>query len=224
VARSTDAKDSGKGDAPSPGPTLEPDGVYRTAPERPTAPDPPRELVYDATDVTAGRSDGALALFRHVSLPAIASVAAAWVAGSTAGAVALVSAGAFSVWSWRTRGRRGGAVLTVERGVLVIEVRGGRVLHDRVRLGDLADVTLDVKTIERVVDSGSAIPAMRFIDSRVAPKVDTARLVLVRAGGRELPLTTEYLSHLHATEWLGRVRSFLRKHGWEPEREREGGG
>ena len=63
---------------------------------------------------------------------------------------------------------------------------------------------------------------MRFIDAKVGPKVDTARIVLVSASGRQVTLTQDYLAHMSATEWLGKIRVFLRKHGWLPEDEREG--
>jgi hypothetical protein len=195
--------------------------MYRTPAAREPENRPPRELVYDATDATAARTDGQLALFRHFSLPILASILVGWVAGGNAGIAAFVCAAAYSIWAWRTRRRRGGAVLTVDRDVLAIEMRGKRAHHDRVRLDDLVDIVLDIKTIERVMEGSSPIPAVRFIDSNVAPKVDTARIVLVRASGQEVPLTTDYLPHMHATEWLGKIRSFLRKHGWVPEDERE---
>jgi hypothetical protein len=196
--------------------------MYRTPAEKEPAERPPRELFYAATDDAAGRADGMLALFRHVSVPILAAAGIGWLGGSIAGGAALAGGTAVSVWSWRTRKSRGGAVLAVEGGVLTVEVRGKRALHDRFRLGDLADVALDVRTIERVMEGGSAIPAVRFIDSKVGPKVDTARIVLVAESGREVPLTSEYLPHMHATEWLGKIRVFLRKHGWVPESEREG--
>jgi hypothetical protein len=178
-------------------------------------------FTYDATDEGANRGDGMLALFRHFSLPILASVAAAWIGGQWVGIAALVGAAGFSIWSWRARKKRGSAVLRVEQGVLEVEVRGKRVLHDRFRLADLSDVVLDIKTIQRVMEGSSAIPAVRFIDSKVGPKVDTARIVLVSESGREVRLTEEYLPHIHATESLGKIRTFLRKHGWVPEKERE---
>ena len=195
--------------------------MYRTAAPREPEPTPPRELTYDARDDGAGRAEGLLALFRHFSLPLLVVVAASAIGGEIAGGAALVLGAAYSVWSWRTRKSRGGAVLRIDRGAVDVEVRGTRAVSDRFRLGDLADVVLDVKTIERVMDGNSAIPAMRFIDSKVGPKVDTARIVLVGATGREVRLTEEYLPHMHATEWIGRIRTFLRKHGWVPEDERE---
>jgi hypothetical protein len=178
-------------------------------------------FTYEATDEGANRGDGMLALFRHFSLPILAAVAAAWIGGQVAGIAALVGAAGYSIWSWRTRKKRGSAVLRVERGAIEVEVRGKRALHDRFRLADLSDVVLDIKTIERVMEGSSAIPAVRFIDSKVGPKVDTARIVLVSASGREVRLTEEYLPHMHATESLGKIRTFLRKHGWVPEKERE---
>jgi hypothetical protein len=195
--------------------------MYRTAAEKEPEARPATEFFYNATDETAGRADGMIAFIRHFSLPVLAFSLVAWIAGQMAGIAALAGASAYSVWAWRTRKERGGAVLNVQRDVLAIEVRGKRTLHDRLRLSDLADVVLDIKTIERVMDGHSAIPAMRFIDSKVGPKVDTARIVLVGAGGREVPLTNDYLPHMHATEWMGKIRTFLRKHGWVPESERE---
>jgi hypothetical protein len=197
--------------------------MYRTPAVREPEARPARELVYEANDETARRSDGMSALFRHFSLPLLLAGVVGWLAGPVAATAALAGAAAYSVWSWRSRKRLGGAVLTVDRDVLAIELREKRPTYDRVSLGDLADVVLQIKTIERVMDGGSAIPAVRFIDSKVAPKVDTARIVLVRASGEEVPLTSEYLPHMHATEWLGKIRTFLRKHGWVPEDEREGG-
>jgi hypothetical protein len=168
---------------------------------------------------TGGR-DGVLVLYRLFSLPIVLATAAACFAGS-AGAVAGLAAGAvYGVWSWRARKKAGGAVLQVEGDVVRVAIRGRRIIRD-IRLGDLDDVTLDVKTIERVMDGSSVLPAVRLIDSQVAPKVDTARIVLVDTEGQELRLTDEYLPYSDATDSLGRIRLFLRKHGWVPEDERE---
>ncbi len=176
--------------------------------------------MYHALDDSASRADGYLALFRHFSVPALSLIFATLAFGVVCGLVALVGSAAYSAWSWRTRKRRGGAVLTVEGDALTIEGLGRRAIHERFALSELVDVALDIKTIERVLEGGSPIPAMRFTDTTVGPKVDTARIVLVSQDGRELPLTTQYLPHMHATEWLGKIRTFLRKHGWVPEDER----
>jgi hypothetical protein len=183
-------------------------------------PDVPRELDYAPMDESAGR-DGQLALVRHVSMPLFGAVVGAWLIGPLGGAVALVMAIAASVWMWRTRKKAAGARLRVDGDVLSVSlVRSGR--EESFRLDDLANVELDTKTIERVMEGGSAIPAMRFIDAKIGPKVETARIVLVSESGRQVWLTEEYLPHFDATEWLGKIRVFLRKHGWVPEDEREG--
>ena len=48
------------------------------------------------------------------------------------------------------------------------------------------------------------------------------RIVLVAKSG-EVPLTEAYLANVDVTEWFGKTRVFLRKHGWLPESEREDG-
>lgn len=92
-------------------------------------------------------------------------------------------------------------------------MRGRHRLQDRFLLGDLVDVTLDLKTIQRVTDGNSMIAAVRLIDSKVGPAIENARVILVGACGREVRLTEEYLPHYEATASLGRIRVFLRKHG-----------
>ncbi len=61
---------------------------------------------------------------------------------------------------------------------------------------------------------------MRFLDSRVAPEIENARIVVVGKRG-EARLSEEYLAHMEASEWLGKVRVFSRKHGWVPRDERD---
>jgi hypothetical protein len=191
---------------------------YRGADDGPRA-DAPRELAYAPMDESAGR-DGQLALIRHVSMPLIGAVLGAWLFGPVGGVVALIAAIFASVWMWRTRKKTPGARLVVDAGVLSVSLLSlGR--EERFRLDDLANVELDTKTIERVMEGGSAIPAMRFIDAKIGPKVETARIVLVSESGRQVRLTEEFLAHFDSTEWLGKIRVFLRKHGWVPEDERE---
>jgi hypothetical protein len=165
--------------------------------------------------------DGQLALVRHVSMPMLLAAVSGWVLGPVAGTAALTGGLAYSVWAWKTRKKIGGAVLRIDEGVLVVTRSSKSARDDRFRLDDLADVALDIKTIQRVMEGGSAIPAVRFIDATVGPKVDTARIVLVSQSGVEVRLTDEYLPHFAAAEWMGKIRVFLRKSGWVPEDERE---
>ena len=52
------------------------------------------------------------------------------------------------------------------------------------------------------------------------PEVDQKRIMLVGKTG-SVPLTEAYLASVDVTEWFGKIRVFLRKHGWVPESERE---
>jgi hypothetical protein len=65
-----------------------------------------------------------------------------------------------------------------------------------VDLKDLLDVYLDTKTIRH-----------------------TARIAL-ELRQETFFLTQERSSHLDANEWFGKIRRFLRQHGWIPEDER----
>ena len=78
-----------------------------------------------------------------------------------------------------------------------------------------------MKTIERLQDGSSPIPALRFANPTIAPPVDTARVVRVGTNGRRYPLTQAYLAHMDATESVGKIRVFLRKNGWLPASERK---
>ena len=124
------------------------------------------------------------------------------------------------VWWWKRAPKAPGIVLRVDDGDLLVRTERSETVLERYPLQDLLDVELDIKTIQRVTDGNSPIPAMRFIDSKVGPEVDTARIVLVARDRSPLPLSKEYLAHMDATEWLGKIRVFLRKHRWLPEDER----
>lgn len=174
---------------------------------------PPDELVYRPD--TREPSTLAGSMFLLFTLPAVVGAAVSVVLTPTAGLVALVASAGGAVWLRRRRLGQAGAVLRVRRGsLLVLDGRGGTVRAE-LPLADLRDVALETKTIQRVTDGHSAIPAMRFADSRVGPEIDTARIVLVGTSGR-LELTDAFGPHMDATEWLGRIRVFLRKHGWVP--------
>jgi hypothetical protein len=190
-------------------------GVYRDP-----APDPPApaELAYFAA---GSRNESSVAvMFQLFSVPLVAAVAGAALVGPWAGLGALAASGAFVVWRRRSATTAQGARLRVERGDLVVLTARGAKETARGRLASLRDVALETKTIQMVQEGSSAIPAMRFIDTKVGPSVDKARIVLVFEAG-EVRLGDDFVAHMDATEWLGKIRVFLRKHGWVPADERE---
>lgn len=178
----------------------------------------PAELAYAAMD-RSRRGKSGMALLQLFSFPAAAGVALSMLAGPTAGLVGLVGAGAGAVWWWRRAPHVGAVVLRVENGELCVLSGDGKREDHRFRLDDV-DVVLDTKTIQRVQEGGSAIPAMRFIDATVGPELDTCRIVVVARGTR-VPLSDDYVAHMDASEWFGKIRVFLRKNGWTPADERE---
>jgi hypothetical protein len=124
-------------------------------------------------------------------------------------------------------------ILRVEDRVVDVSRRASRTsLHPasaratttllRVGIERIAHVGLDTKTIRRVQQGNAITPALRFIDLTVGPEFDVARIFFDVDGiAAPLHLTDAYLAHLESVEWLGKMRSFLRSHGWVPEDERE---
>lgn len=179
---------------------------------------PPAELVYTATDASR-RGSSAVAMFQLFSVPLIIGVALSMIVTPTAGLIGMIAGALGAVWWWRRAPHAGGVVLRVENGELRVLSGNRKNEKERFSLGDV-DVELDTKTIQRVQEGGSAIPAMRFIDATVGPELDTCRIVVVGRGKRVV-LTEAYVSQMDATEWFGKIRVFLRKNGWTPRDERE---
>ena len=179
---------------------------------------PPSELVYPAVEQDA-HTGSAVAMFKLFTLPMLAGVMMSVATTPTFGLVALVATAAFVLFRMRKAKSSSWVVVRVEAGEAVLIAHEDKSTKGRFRLADL-DVTLDTKTIRRVQEGQSAVPAVRFLDSRVGPELDIARIVFVNAAGDAVPLTEAYVSHMDAIEWFGKIRVFLRKHGWLPEDER----
>lgn len=189
---------------------------YR-APSRPDpAGAPPRELVYRTGDdgPTAGR-----ALVQTAIIGAIGAGVAAAAGSPTIAAAILVGGGVVGAWRWRRAPARPGIAIRVERGSLEITGPRGEALV-RARLADVTNVSLDTKSISKVEDGNALDIAIRG-DSRVRPELDVSRIVVTwGAAPSTVRLTDAYLAHMDAVEWLGKIRTFLRAHGWVPEDER----
>jgi hypothetical protein len=125
------------------------------------------------------------------------------------------------VLRWRRAPDVTGILIRVEDGELVIAPRGSKSVLVRARLTELADVTLDTKSIRKVEPGKDVAIGTQFIDTQVGPEIDVARIVLHVEGRAEpVRLTEAFLAHMDSIAWAGKIRSFLRSHGWTPENER----
>lgn len=180
---------------------------------------PPRELVYSRS--MSGRTGGtAVAMFQLFSVPLVVAALLSIVVNEWAGLIGLLGSTAFGIWWWKRRPTGEHRLLRVDGGALEVWTAGGKKRLEHVLVASVSNVELEIKEIKRVQEGDSAIPAVRFINSTVAPPVDLARVILALENGRVIRLGEEYYSHSEATEWVGKMRVLLRKNGWLPKSER----
>jgi hypothetical protein len=188
---------------------------YRPLPNVEHVPEIPRTFTFHSVD--HGSKLGGFVVFQTMSLPIVLGVTVAFV--STIAGILVFAVGVFLMILWWRRRTVGEAfLLQVDDGCL--HVRSGARAIASLPLHELDAVNLDTKTIQRVEEGSSAIPAMRFADARVGLEVDTCRLVLCATNTRVV-LGEKYIAHMDAIESLGKIRVFLRKNGWLPKSERE---
>jgi hypothetical protein len=166
---------------------------------------PPRELVIDPAPAPGDSSDGAGSAMAPFALTALAAGALAKFVSPT---VALVPiAIAVVVLLVRRKSNEGRFVLRVDDTALEVtrERRTGPAL--RFALADLLDVTLDRQS---------------HASGRGGSMTERVRLSLERrAPDGPVFVPDERVTPIEAQEWYGKVRVFLRKHGWSPESERD---
>jgi hypothetical protein len=195
---------------------------YRSADEEAQKAAPRAELLY----VAGGQERHVAPARRAIQLGLLGTVGGvlAAAAGSPEAALGiLVAAFAIGIWRWRRAPDVAGILLRVESGELTVSARGSGTPLATVRLLDLRNVSLDTKSIRKVEPGRDAIPAVQFINTSVGPEIDIARIVLDVTERQPIRLTEAYLSHMDTIEWVGKIRSFLRAHGWIPDHEREEG-
>jgi hypothetical protein len=126
----------------------------------------------------------------------------------------------WAVTTWRSARGPSGVRLRVEDGALWVD-RGRGQPPERFPLSGLRNVEIESKALQRVVlEQQVGAPMMT---TAVTPSVDVGRLALVsERAPRPVYLLETFGSYSHCTEWLGKVRVFLRRGGWVPEDEREG--
>jgi hypothetical protein len=179
---------------------------------------PKNELLY--TPTTSERRGTPMAILQVMMFPTVICVALSMLVNGTAGLIGLIASSIGFYW-WYKRGPMAGdaRLLRVENKRLIIARPNGNQLND-VALSDVLNVELDTKTVEMVQEGGSAIPAVRMIESKVGPAIDKSRLVIALADKKQIRLGEEFQANMDATEWTGKIRVFLRKNGWVPNDER----
>ena len=181
------------------------------------------ELVYVASDQEKHLAPARAAL--QIGIAGTVSGAVAAAAGlPEVGAGLILGATAVGFWRWRHAREVAGLLFRVEDGLLVVSVRGTNVVVARTRLVDLRNVSLDTKSIRKVEPGRDVVPAVQFINTQVGPEIDVARILLEIDSGHvpsTIRLTEAFLAHTDSVEWVGKIRVFLRSHGWLPEDERE---
>ncbi|MDB4938785.1 MAG: hypothetical protein JWP87_5757 [Labilithrix sp.] len=166
---------------------------------------PPRELVIDAASAPGDSSDGAGSAMAPFAMTALASGVLAKFVSLTVALVPLGLAVVFLVV--RRKSSEGRFVLRVEDGAVEVRRERGASPPVRIALADLVDVTLDRQTHQ---------------GARGASATERVRLALERRDS-DAPVFVpeERVTPIEAQEWYGKVRVFLRKHGWVPDDERE---
>ena len=166
---------------------------------------PPRELVIDASPAPGDSSDGAGSAMAPFALTALLAGALAKYVSLTVALVPLALA--VVVLVARKTSDEGRFVLRVDDGAVVVTRERRESPVARVALVDLVDVTLDRAS---------------HASGRAGATTDRVRIALERrAPESPIFVPDDRVTPIEAQEWYGKVRVFLRKHGWVPESERE---
>lgn len=134
--------------------------------------------------------------------------------GWIAAAVALGAA----VYAWTRRSPSGDVQVSVAGDSLLVAAPGRP--PARFALADLRNVEIERKAIKRVTYQQHAFDALP--STEVSGDVELARIVLSVEGQPDaVPLVEAWAPVFVCTERFGKVRSFLRAHGWLPLPERD---
>jgi hypothetical protein len=174
---------------------------------------PPRELVIDCTPAPGDSSDGGGSAMAPFMLTALVAGLLAKFVSPTAALVPIAIA--IVVVIVRRKSDEGRFVLRVEDGAVEVTRERRRASGSaaasgagvRILLADLVDVALERKS-HASGRGGSMTERVRIALERRAPESPVF-------------VPEERVTPIEAQEWYGKVRVFLRKHGWVPENERE---
>ncbi len=129
-----------------------------------------------------------------------------------------IASGALCFYLWRRSESPSAIVLRVAKRKLFVD-DGSRSFE--IPLRDLENVTLEKREVKKVRDGAPILPALMTINSTVDSATEIVRVAL-EGEGRSFTLTEEWQPYSAGLEGMGKVRVFLRKHGWVPPSERWG--
>ena len=179
---------------------------------------PAPRLVVDWTDSeTLNRWKGFVRGYYALLAAGFGLVMVALASPPAAGALGV---GLLAYWLYeRSRAVPPGFTLEVVDGVLSI-TRAGEAAATTAALTSVRDVEVERKAIQRVSyhqNFGEAVPK-----TELSGDLDVARIVVVFDGDAPAARLTEaYAPVFLCMERFGKVRTFLRRHGWKPVGERE---
>jgi hypothetical protein len=166
---------------------------------------PPHELVVDAKAAPGDASDGGGSAMAPIVIPVLlAGLAAKFVSGAVA--LAILAAG-LVLFIARRKPSQGRFILRVQDGILELARERPSAPPIRVPLMEILNVALDRQTKAASGRGGAASERVQLTLERAPP-----------AGPIAFP--DERITPIEAQEWQGKVRVFLRKHGWLPKDER----
>jgi hypothetical protein len=107
--------------------------------------------------------------------------------------------------------------IRIEEGQLAIKTSAARDLQ--LALADIDDVQLSSRTVQNLsMDQPLGAGGMSKVT--VGPETGVGTIEFALKSGKTVSLTEREETYFYCTEVMGKVRSFLRKHGWVPLSER----
>lgn len=174
-------------------------------------------MTYEATTESGGGiAKVRILLFGIVGIPGLVAILLNALGFGSWAVPGAIVAGVIAVVLWRRSEKPLAIVLTVRKKRLYVDAAGR---HFDIALDELETVSIDRRAIQRIQDGSALVPATMAINTSVGPASEVVRVSLQGAKESFL-LTEEYQPYTVGLEGMGKVRAFLRKHGWVPEEER----
>lgn len=167
--------------------------------------DPPRDFIVDAKPAPGDASSGSGSGMAPIVIPVIAAgfLAKYW---NLSAAVVVLGLG-IAFYVLRQKPDLGRFVLRVEDGAIVVQRERAKEPVTRVAIEDVIDVTLDKEMQAAGGRGGASAERVHIALHRREPEAP-------------ILIPDARITPIEGQEWQGKVRVFLRKHGWLPLDER----